>query len=157
MTRAEILGVLRSTPNRVTELGRGLSPARLGSRPRAGEWSMAEILSHLLLGERDVILPRFRRMLREAGPVFSSSLATRTGFAADPAPAEFETDLAAFRRARAEMLAFLGGLREPDWQRTGTTPTRRTLTLEAYARYLAEHDLEHLRQLEAARAAVAGG
>jgi len=49
---------------------------------------------------------------------------------------------------------FLEALKDSDWQRTGTTPTRGTLTIEAYARYLAEHDLEHLAQLETTRAVV---
>jgi hypothetical protein len=39
----------------------------------------------------------------------------------------------------------------------GTTPTRGTLTIEAYARYLAEHDLEHLAQLEKLRALIGRG
>ena len=46
-------------------------------------------------------------------------------------------------------------LGERDWQRIGTTPTRGTLTIEAYVRYLANHDLEHLAQLQTTRAVVA--
>ena len=155
MTRVEILGALRRTPARVAALAHGLSPHQLAQRPEAGEWSVAETLSHLLLGERDVILPRFERMLREDHPVFSSSAPTRTGFAADPVPGDVATDLAAFRVVRAETLRLLDPLGDADWQRVGTTPTRGTLTLEAYARYLAEHDAEHLHQLAATRAAVA--
>jgi hypothetical protein len=114
---------------------------------------MADVLDHLVRGERDVILPRFRRMLAAAGPVFPSSLDGRTGFAAPPEPTGWETDLAEFRRVRQATLTFLDGLADSDWQRTGTTPTRGTLTLEAYARYLAGHDREHLGRLEVARAA----
>ncbi len=115
---------------------------------------MGEILNHLLLGERDVILPRLKRMLLEEAPVFPSSASTRTGFAADPQVSDFVADLAAFRQVREETLRFLQGLKSVDWQRSGTTPTRGTLTIEAYARYLAEHDREHLAQLEATRALV---
>lgn len=154
MTRLEILHILRSTPDRVMDTAQGLGPSSLTRRPTDSEWSMAEILNHLLVGERDVILPRFTRMRFEEAPVFPSSLATRTGFAATPEPSDFELDLAIFRRVRDETLWFLESLPESDWQRTGTTPTRGTLTIEAYARYLAEHDLEHLRQLEATRAAI---
>ena len=57
---------------------------------------------------------------------------------------------------RRQTVAFLESLGEADWQRIGTTPTRGTLTIEAYARYLAEHDLEHVAQLEATRAVIAG-
>jgi ADP-ribose pyrophosphatase YjhB (NUDIX family) len=157
VTREEILGTLRATPDRVEAAARGLSPDQLARRPKEREWSMGEILHHLLVGERDVILPRLQRILRENSPVFRSSAPSRTGFAAAPAPGDFAEDLSAFRRVRGKTLAFLEGLADGDWQRTGTTPTRGTLTIEAYARYLAEHDLEHLAQLgETSRRAVEG-
>ena len=152
MTREEILATLRATPNRVEASTRGLSPEQRARRPNEGEWSIGEILHHLLIGERDVILPRLRRILREDSPVFPSSAPSRTGFAAQPAPGDFAEDLSAFRRVRSQTLAFLDGLGGGDWQRTGTTPTRGTLTIEAYAQYLAEHDLEHLAQLRETRA-----
>ena len=156
MTRAEILDTLSGTPNRVEVLAHGLSSAQLTERPKASEWSMGEILNHLLVGERDVIFRRFQRMLLEEAPTFPSSATSRAGFAATPARREFSEDLAAFREVRSRTVAFLMGLGEHDWPRIGTTPTRGTLTVEAYARYLAEHDLEHLAQLEAARAVVVG-
>ena len=78
MTREEILDTLRATPDRVEAFARGLSPEQLGRRRKEGEWSMGEILHHLLIGERDVILPRLRRVLREDSPVFPSSVPIRT-------------------------------------------------------------------------------
>lgn len=154
MTRGELLQTLRATADRVAELARGLSSSQLARQPKEGEWSMGEILDHLLVGERDVIFPRLKRMLLEEGPVFPSSVSSRNGFAAPPAARDFAADLAAFRRVREKTLAFLERLTDPDWQRTGTTPTRGTLSIEAYARYLAEHDMEHLLQLETTRAVV---
>lgn len=154
MTREEPLRSLRATPDRVRDLARGLSAAQLARQPKAGEWSMGEILSHLLVGERDVILPRLRRMLAEAAPVFPSSASSRSGFAAEPASRDLGADLTAFSAVRAETVAFLRSLKDSDWERIGTTPTRGTLTVEAYARYLADHDAEHLAQLEATRTSV---
>ena len=55
MTREEILATLRATPNRVEASARGLSQEQLARRPKEGEWSIGEILRHLLIGERDVI------------------------------------------------------------------------------------------------------
>jgi len=156
MTRHELLETLGATPDRVASLAHGLSATRLTRRPGEGEWSMAEILNHLLVGERDVIFVRLQRILREDAPTFASSAGSRTGFAAEPALRDFGGDLAAFRQVRSRTIAFLESLGQRDWQRIGTTPTRGTLTIEAYARYLAEHDLEHLTQLEATRAVIAG-
>jgi hypothetical protein len=156
MTHRELLETLGATSDRVESLALGLSAIRLTRRPREGEWSMAEILNHLLVGERDVIFPRLQRMLREDAPKFPSSATSRTGFAAEPALRDFGEDLAAFHRVRSRTIAFLKSLGQRDWQRIGTTPTRGTLTIDAYARYLAEHDREHLTQLEATRAVIAG-
>lgn len=156
MTLHALLETLGATPDRVESLAHGLSATRLTLRPRVGEWAMAEILNHLLVGERDVIFPRLQRMLLEAAPKFPSSATSRTGFAVEPALRDFGEDLAAFRQVRSRTIAFLKSLGQGDWQRIGTTPTRGTLTIEAYARYLAEHDLEHLAQLDATRAVIAG-
>ena len=155
MSRHELLEALGATPDRVEGLVRGLSSAQLVCRPKEGEWSVAEILNHLLVGEREVILPRLQRMLLDNAPAFPSSATNRTGFVAAPAPRNVSEDLAAFRQVRNRTVVFLTRLAEDDWQRIGTTPTRGTLTIEAYARYLADHDREHLGQLEATRIVVA--
>jgi hypothetical protein len=146
-----LLQRLSATPDRVAELTRGLSPGQLTRRPAEGEWSVGEIVNHLFVGERDVIFPRLKRMLLEESPSFPSSVSSRAGFAAAPESRNFAADLAAFRKVREETLALLETLADSDWQRTGTTPTRGTLTIEAYGRYLAEHDAEHLVQLETTR------
>jgi uncharacterized damage-inducible protein DinB len=155
MTRHKLLETLGTTPDRVESLAYSLSTAQLARRPKEGEWSMAEILNHLLVGEREVIFPRFQRMLLETAPKFPSSATNRTGFAAEPAARDVNEELAAFRQVRRQTVAFLKSLGEADWQHMGTTPTRGTLTIEAYTRYLVDHDLEHLSQLEATRAIVA--
>lgn len=156
MTRTEVLATLRATPDRVAEAARGLTPAQAQRRPAPAEWSCEEILDHLLLGEREVIMPRLRRMRAEDHPVFPSSADNRTGFAAAPRTGGFLERLAAFAAVRGQTLAFLQSLADQDWARPGTTPTRGTISIEGYARYLAEHDLEHLAQLARTRAVIAG-
>jgi hypothetical protein len=147
MTRSEILQTLRATPGHVTTMTEGFSIEQLRRRSGEGEWSMGEIVNHLLLGERDLILHRFVRMRTEEGPVFHSSLNDKTGFAAAPSTEQAETDRESFAAARTATLSFLEGLSDQDWHRIGTTPTRGTLSIQAYAEYLARHDLEHLTQL----------
>ena len=115
---------------------------------------MNEIVSHLLVGERDVILPRLKRMLRDDAPIFPSSASSRSRGPAGAVPDDFDAALVAFRRVREETLGFLRALKDLDWQRFGTTPTRGMVTIEAYARYLVEHDLEHLAQLRVTRDVV---
>ena len=138
ITRHKLLETLGTTPDRLESLAHSLSTAQLARRPKKGEWSMAEILNHLLVGEREVIFPRLQRMLLETAPKFPSSATNRTGFAAEPAARDVSEELAAFRQVRRQTVAFLESLGEADWQRIGTTPTRGTLTIEAYTRYLVD-------------------
>jgi len=147
MTRAEIIQTLRATPGHIRTMTGGSSIELLRRRPGKGDWSTAEIVNHLLLGERDLILHRLMRMKTEEEPVFHSSLHDKTGFAAAPSTEQADTNLERFATARAATLSFLEGLNDQDWQRIGTTPTRGTLSIQAYAEYLARHDLEHLAQL----------
>jgi DinB superfamily len=56
---------------------------------------------------------------------------------------------------RDQTVGLLRRLGEHNWQRIGTTPTRGTLTIEDYVRYLANHDHEHLEQLQTLRSVVA--
>jgi hypothetical protein len=55
--------------------------------------------------------------------------------------------LAAFRRRRAESLAFLRHLRPADWDRRGVHPTRGRLTMRDFVGLMAGHDDDHLDQL----------
>jgi len=55
-----------------------LADTQLRQGPKTGEWSVGEIVKHLLLGERDLILPRLRRMRAGDAPLFSSSLMDET-------------------------------------------------------------------------------
>ena len=153
-SREEILATLSATPNRIKDLTHNLADTQLRQGPKTGEWSVGEIVKHLLLGERDLILPRLRRMRRGDAPVFSSSLMDETGFAAKPISDCLSIDLETFCAARQETLSFLANLSDQEWEYPGTTPTRGTLTIEAYAEYLANHDLGHLEQLRQTRRAI---
>ena len=58
--------------------------------------------------------------------------------------------LTAFRRRRAESLAFLRHLRPADWDRWGVHPTRGRLRLRDFVGLMAGHDDNHLDQLKRA-------
>ncbi len=74
---------------------------------------------------------------------------------ADPAPTDdFTLDLATLRALRAQTVTVLEALADAGWERVGTSPTRGTLTIEGWARYAANHDLEHLAQLESLATAL---
>jgi hypothetical protein len=144
--RALILARLAATAGMLRELSGDVTAEQSVKTPAAGEWSIVEVVRHLVEGDREKFLPRLRRMLAEMRPVFDTTAAT-AGDASDLA-----TLVAAFGSARAQVAKILDGLDEAGWQREGVSPSRGALTVEAYARSTDRHDTEHLRQIQDVRA-----
>jgi uncharacterized damage-inducible protein DinB len=146
--RELIVATLRAAPSLARALRSGATDGQAWTPPAPGEWSLGDVIRHLLRGERDTFLPRLGRMLGESRPLFDSR---------GPAPTDHddaEALLAAFDAARRQSVAILEALKREDWQREGVSPSRGPLTIETYARTMAEHDTEHLRQMQAVRATL---
>jgi len=145
MDRVLTVASLRVTPGMLREMSRDCTAEQARTPPKAGEWSIADVVRHLVEGDRDTFLPRLRRMLGEARPLFDRSR---------PAP-ETGTDLnallLAFESARRQAVALLEGLDEAGWQRQGVSPSRGPLSVQTYAQTMVEHDTEHLQQIEDVR------
>lgn len=139
---------LRAMPSLLRQLALDLTPEQAATPPRAGEWSVIEVVRHLLEGERDTFVPRLRRMLAESRPIFA-----KTPHDANDA-SDLTTLLDAFAHSRAQSTAILAGLKGPEWAREGVSPSRGPVTVEAYAVTMADHDTEHLGQIEDVRATL---
>jgi len=144
--REIVVARLTAVPAMLRELTIDVSLAQASKPPAPGEWGIADVVRHLLEGDREKFLPRLRRMLGEHRPVFESTTPLE-GDASD-----LPTLVAAFASARTEVVKILGGLAEDGWAREGVTPSRGPLTVEAYARSTDKHDTEHLRQIQDGRA-----
>lgn len=62
ITTQQALDRLQRTPSVLDNLLRGASPEWLMAREEPNAWSPAEVLAHLCHAERELWLPRFRRM-----------------------------------------------------------------------------------------------
>jgi uncharacterized damage-inducible protein DinB len=144
--RALLLARLATTAAMLRELTSDVTSEQGVRAPAAGEWSILEVVRHLVEGDRDKFLPRLRRMLSESRPAFAPT----TGAAGDDS--DLATLVAAFGSAREQVAKLLDGLDEAGWQREGVSPSRGALTVEAYARSTDRHDTEHLRQIQDVRA-----
>ncbi|HUF93545.1 MAG TPA: DinB family protein, partial [Candidatus Limnocylindria bacterium] len=71
--RALVLASLRATPRMLREMSRDCTAGQGWTPPKPGEWSIAEVVRHLVEGDRDTFLPRLRRLLAETRPVFDRS------------------------------------------------------------------------------------
>ncbi|HEU5319609.1 MAG TPA: DinB family protein, partial [Methylomirabilota bacterium] len=109
---------LTATPAMLRELSSRCPPEQAWTPPAPGQWSVAEVVRHLVEGDRDTFLPRLRRMLAEPRPVFASVRPT-PGDSAD-----LPTLLATFADTRRQVVAILGGLDAAGWARDGVSPSR---------------------------------
>jgi len=154
LSMSELREVLVVTPDRIAELAAGLDARTLRQRPHPGEWSMKEVLAHLMELESRLFLLRFRLMATRERPRFEAFDPIAWERERDRREGRFEDDLARFRRARAETLAYLVTLPPGAAERPGISGHFGPLTLGQYATHAADHDLEHLAQMRACRAAV---
>jgi hypothetical protein len=113
-----------------------------------GEWGAIDVVRHLVEGDREKFLPRLRRMLAEERPVLAPTALDRGDVS------DLPTLVAAFGSAREQVAKTLSAMDAAGWSRTGVTPSRGELSVEAYARSTIKHDTEHLRQLQQIRAAL---
>jgi DinB superfamily len=134
MTERDLLVAgLSAASAMLRELTVDVPSADASNAPAAGEWAVVDVVRHLVEGDRDKFLPRLRRMLAE------------------------EPSRNAFARARAETLAFLRALPETAGERLGISGFFGPISVFQYATHIADHDIEHLRQIQGTRAATDRG
>lgn len=120
-------------------------------RPDEDSWSLLEVINHLADEESedfrarlDLLLHRPQESAPDPWPAIDPQgwVLERAYQQRDPAES-----LARFRGARADSLAWLRALNEPDWENGAPTPWGGQLRAgELLAAWLA-HDLLHIRQL----------
>jgi hypothetical protein len=115
-------------------------PAELRSqRPTPDEWSVEEVLAHLLHAETMGIRPRIEQMLAEDNPLP----------AAPPPPPGRDTKamLEEWAAARAANLIFLRGLTAAQLTRTGRHQRFGIISVREHIIEWAYHDQDHLQQI----------
>lgn len=152
-TRSDSIATIQQTPTRLVQLTSSLGDDALDFRPAPGDWSVREILAHLVDDEMYVMRLRLERIVKEDNPQLAPHdeqkwYANRN--TTHDALAELLVDFAV---QRAASLGIIGMLRESDWAREGFQPEYGTFTAEGWLERWAGHDTTHLRQIEANLAA----
>jgi hypothetical protein len=148
-TLEEQLARMERTPDDLAAAIQGASEAALSKRPDGRSWCAKEIVCHLRDTE-ELFLGFFQSMLEMNEPAYSGGEPDRWAEDRQYLRNDAGEALAAFRRRRAESLAFLRHLRPADSDRAGVHPTRGRLTMRDFVGLLAEHDANHLDQLKRA-------
>ena len=129
-------------------------PARLAEATRAGlerpvssgEWTPAQVVSHLIAVEEVVWRRRLRDLETTEDPRWSR---TEPGLATGLDDATLDEVVATFRAARAATVEVVLALGDDEWARAGVHETYGRLDIAGLLRIANEHDAEHLGSLAA--------
>jgi len=145
-TPAALLAVLRSTPAALATLTAGLSPQAWARFPAEGEWCLTEIVCHLRDVEREVNLPRLRKVLGEQNPFVPGVVTDVWVKERQSAKENGRQALSEFLAARKEALLLLDGL-QAEWSRPARHAIFGPTTLKELVGIMAGHDRAHIQQV----------
>ena len=146
----DTLGRLSEHPRTIALLTANVPPSLLHARPEASGWSVNDVLAHLR-SCADVWGRYMITIVADDHPTFRAinprTWIKRTNYQ----ELDFAESFQAFGTQRAELLRFLAALPEDAWLRRATVtgggrPRERSLL--DYARWLANHERTHVRQID---------
>ena len=144
-----LVGRLAAAPSRYLAALSRLEDADSISDMHDGDWTPVQVLAHVRAAN-DILEPRiFHVLVRENTPLVAYDdgvWAQVARYATLP----ITESLATLRLKRKELVHMLRGISREDWQRTGTHEVRGPMTVFDLASYVADHDDEHIAQIEAA-------
>ena len=140
------LGALAAFPEQLKRQVQDLSDPALRFRPAPGEWSVVEVIGHLLDIEA-VYSARIRQMLATDNPSLARFDPDETVRQRDYQNKQIGFLLISLAERRAEHLELLRVLRPAQLARTGLHPTRGQLSVADTIANLAWHDGNHSQQI----------
>jgi hypothetical protein len=149
-----VLASLAVGPRRIARAvarGRG---SRLRRRPRPREWSVVEVLAHLLDGEVALGV-RIRKLAAEPGAASAAWDQEKWTPGLRHRRADPRTILAAFAALRADTVGLVRRLTPAQRRAAGRHPAYGRLRIAQLLGHWAEHDLLHLEQIRSTLASLA--
>ena len=140
--RNELLKALEATPRDLARSIRGIAPPARGIRPTPDQWSISDILSHLIAVETRS-LARLQHVTKEGNPTISTILPDLVYDLSKP----LEILLEEFNIARTQTLQFLHPLSSGNWARAATFEDGQKITFRYLVQALVDHDTDHLNQI----------
>ena len=145
----ELLDRLASAPGRYAAALSRLEDADsvVGSQP--GEWSPAETFAHVR-ASCDILEPRIMMVLVRDNPQLLAYDDAKWSEAARYTHLPLIDSLELMRLQRKELVGTLSEITIEDWERAGTHEMSGPQTVLDIARHIADHDDEHIAQIEEA-------
>src|SRR5437660_1035934 len=146
--RANSIATIEATNAALSSLVADLDDAALDFRPTQDEWSIREILAHLVDDEMYVMRTRLERMIKEDRPSLAPHDEKRWYASRNTTRDTLAELLSDFAVQRAASLGIIKMLRESDWVRGGYQPEYGLFTAQEWLAHWVAHDSTHLRQIE---------
>ena len=153
-TRAEHIATLRDTPDRLTRLTTGLPDSALDHRSQPDDWTIREILAHLVDDEMFVMRTRLERIVKEDHPALAPHDEKHWYATRNTSRDQLAELLADFATQRAASLSIITFLTDDDWTRQGFQPEYGHFSAEEWLGHWAAHDLTHIEQIQRMRTAT---
>jgi uncharacterized damage-inducible protein DinB len=147
-SRAQLIATLEQTHPTLLRLTSSLSDLALDSRPAASDWSIREILAHLVDDEMYVMRTRLERIIEEDRPSLAPHDEKRWYASRNTSRDNVTELLRDFGQQRVASLGIITMLRESDWAREGYQPEYGFFTAEVWLTHWVAHDTAHIRQIE---------
>lgn len=147
--RADQIRLLEQTQLILAEMTAGLPDGALDFRTGPEEWSIREILAHLVDDEMYVMRTRLERIIKEDLPHLAPHDEKKWHANRNTTRDRCAQLLADFALQRTASLGLMRMLRESDWARQGFQPEYGTFTAEGWLDHWSEHDAVHVKQIEA--------
>lgn len=151
-TRAELIAILRATPEKVTAAVAGLNAEQLTTHFVAGEWTVAQNVHHLA-DSHLVSYGRVKLILTEERPPILPYDPDRFAATAEAQGADLAPSLAILRGLHQRWADLLESLSEEQWRRVGIHPERGETNLMDILRIYARHGDAHIDQIQRTLAA----
>jgi DinB superfamily len=147
-SRIHCLATLQQTHPTLLRITSSLPDRALDFRDAPNDWSIREILAHLVDDEMYVMRTRLERMIKEDRPLLAPHDEKQWYATRNTTRDQVSDLLSDFALQRAASLGIMTLLRESDWAREGHQPEYGFFTAEEWLTHWAEHDTVHLRQIE---------
>jgi len=146
----QLTEALAASPARLRRLLAGLESEAVRPHPDVGDWAPIDVLLHVRASDA-ILAPRVGQILTRPNVPLAdiderayAEVLVRAGLTVGE-----HLDIYAARRA--ELVALLRGLRPPGWALAGQHERRGPVTVRELVGWIADHEAEHLDQIERAR------
>jgi hypothetical protein len=145
--RSQAIAQLRQTPATLHAMTAAVSDGALDYRPTPQDWSVREILAHLVDDEAFVMRNRLERMVKEDRPQLAPHDEQQWYANRNTARDDLMTLLDDFETQRAASLGVFALLREREWSRIGFQSEYGEFTAAEWLERWRDHDQTHIEQI----------